>query len=236
MIKKYEEDYGVKNYNKRYIDNNYINDNKDNYDNKNKGEEVLKKFRNKMAARGTRGIMSIRRAFMIADDDNSKRLDFNEFKKFCHDYRIGLNDDEIKELFNQFDRDGSGHIDYEEFVYSTEGQMNDFRKNIVKKVFDKLDKNKNGALELDDIRDTYNAKKHPDVVNGKKSEDEVLAEFLDTLYEGNLIRVIRRVEEFVKSFETSVEHIGDYNLKKKLGEMHDKIKRDLPFASSLYLE
>ena len=65
--------------------------------------------------------------------------------------------------------------------------------------------------------------------------NKLIAEYY-TLYEGNLIRVIRRVEEFVKSFETSVEHIGDYNLKKKLGEMHDKIKRDLPFASSLYLE
>jgi hypothetical protein len=26
----------------------------------------------------------------------------------------------------------------------------------------------------------YNAKKHPDVINGKRSEDEVLCEFLDT--------------------------------------------------------
>jgi len=33
-----------------------------------------------------------------------------------------------------------------------------------------------------------------------------------------------------------VEHIGDYNLKKKLEEMQVKIKRDLPFAASLYLE
>ena len=57
-----------------------------------------------------------------------------------------------------------------------------------------------------------------------------------TLYEGNLIRIIRRVEEFTKNFETSVEHVGDYNLKKKLEEMQQKIKRGLPFASSLYLE
>ena len=148
--------------------------------NKNKGDDVLNKFRNKMAARGTRGIMSIRRAFMIADDDNSKTVDLKEFKKFCHDYRIDLNEDEIEELFKKFDRDGSGHIDYEEFVYNTNGQMNDFRKNIVKKVFDKLDKNKNGTVELEDIRGIYNAKKHPDVLSGKKSEDEILAEFLDT--------------------------------------------------------
>ena len=38
-----------------------------------------------------------------------------------------------------------------------------------------------------------------------------------TLYEGNLIRIIRRVEEFTKNFETSVEHVGDNNLKKKIG-------------------
>ena len=65
--------------------------------------------------------------------------------------------------------------------------------------------------------------------------DKLIAEYY-TLYEGSLIRVIRRVEEFSKSFETSVEYIGDYNLKKKLEEMEEKIKRDLPFASSLYLE
>ena len=65
--------------------------------------------------------------------------------------------------------------------------------------------------------------------------DKLIAEYY-TLYEGNLIRVIRRVEEFSKNFESSVEHIGDYNLKKKLEEMQVKIKRDLPFAASLYLE
>ncbi len=52
-----------------------------------------------MAARGTRGIMSIRRAFMIADDDNSKALSLNEFKKFCTDYRVQLNEDEVETLF-----------------------------------------------------------------------------------------------------------------------------------------
>jgi len=50
----------------------------------------------------------------------------------------------------------------------------------VKKAFDKLDKNKNGIVEIDDIKDVYNAKNHPDVKLGKKSEEEILSEFLDT--------------------------------------------------------
>ena len=46
--------------------------------------------------------------------------------------------------------------------------------------FDKMDKNCNGFLEVDDIRDAFNGRKHPDVLSGKKTEDEVLAEYLDT--------------------------------------------------------
>jgi len=46
-----------------------------------------------------------------------------------------------------------------------------------------MDKNANGVIELSDIKGTYSAKKHPDVMMGKKSEDEVLYEFLDT-FEG----------------------------------------------------
>lgn len=35
-------------------------------------------------------------------------------------------------------------------------------------------------MELDDIRDLYNAEKHPDVISGKRTSDQVLVEFLET--------------------------------------------------------
>ncbi len=50
----------------------------------------------------------------------------------------------------------------------------------MKKAFTKLDKNGNGIIEIDDIKGTYNAKNHPDVKMGKKTEEEILSEFLDT--------------------------------------------------------
>jgi Ca2+-binding EF-hand superfamily protein len=58
--------------------------------------------------------------------------------------------------------------------------MNTFRKNFVRKAFTKLDRNGNGIIEVDDIKGVYNAKNHPDVKLGKKTEDEVLSDFLDT--------------------------------------------------------
>ena len=70
-------------------------------------------------------------------------------------------------------------------------------------------------------------------VNGI-SFSELIKEYY-TLYEGSLIRVIRRVEEFSKSFITSAQNIGDNNLQSKLEQMENKMKRGLPFTASLYL-
>ena len=35
-------------------------------------------------------------------------------------------------------------------------------------------------MEVSDIKQFYNAKNHPDVRSGKKTEDEILADFLET--------------------------------------------------------
>ena len=46
--------------------------------------------------------------------------------------------------------------------------------------FSKMDKSGNGFIDPEDLIDSYDASKHPDVLAGKKTADEVLREFLDT--------------------------------------------------------
>jgi hypothetical protein len=58
--------------------------------------------------------------------------------------------------------------------------MNQFRVVIATKAFKIMDKDGSGKLDINDIRQTYNAKHHPDVKAGKKTEDQILGEFLDT--------------------------------------------------------
>ena len=58
--------------------------------------------------------------------------------------------------------------------------MNARRQNLVKKAFGVIDKDGSGILDINDIKGTYNAKKHPDVLSGKQAEEDVLLEFLDT--------------------------------------------------------
>lgn len=97
-----------------------------------------------------------------------------------HDFRIGMSERQCGQVYGIFDRDGNGEVSYEEFLRLIRGEMNPFRKNLATRVYKIMDIDKSGNLDINDIRQTYNAKQHPAVKEGKKTEDEVLAEFLDT--------------------------------------------------------
>jgi hypothetical protein len=49
-------------------------------------------MRQKIAARGTRGILAMGKLFKIIDDDNSRSLDGSEFKKVCKELRLNFSD------------------------------------------------------------------------------------------------------------------------------------------------
>jgi Ca2+-binding EF-hand superfamily protein len=71
-------------------------------------------------------------------------------------------------------------INYDEFLRSIVGRMSEKRKNVVILAYKKLDRDGNGVINIDDIKGRYNAANHPDVKLGKKSEEDILYEFLDT--------------------------------------------------------
>lgn len=137
-------------------------------------------FRDKLVARGIRGVIGMARSFKIMDDNKSGTLDIQEFWKALCDYRIPISPEECRQLFDLFDINGDGDISYDELMRSVAGELNPIRKEFVQRAFKKVDKDNSGILDIKDIQGTYNAKHHPDVKAGKKTEDEVLAEFLDT--------------------------------------------------------
>lgn len=93
---------------------------------------------------------------------------------------LGFTPNETEQLFNAMDVSRDGSISYDEFLREVRGPMNKFRENLVKKAFDKIDKDKSGVVDINDIKGVYDASKHPDIKSGKKTEDEVLMEFLET--------------------------------------------------------
>jgi Ca2+-binding EF-hand superfamily protein len=142
--------------------------------------QILTHIQKKVASRGPRGISSLGRKFKIADDNRSGTLDKSEFAKAMHDFRMELNKQQVDAAWGIFDRDGSGEVSYDEFLRTIVGEMNGKRVAVAKKAFQIMDKDKSGQLNINDIRDSFNAKQSPDVQSGKKTEEEVLSEFLDT--------------------------------------------------------
>lgn len=98
------------------------------------------------------------------DDDGSKTISLPEFSKACRDFKVGISDENIPIIFEVFDTNRDGTLNIDEFLMAVRGELNDFRTGLVEKAFRKIDKDGSGMIEIDDIKDTYNASKHPEVI------------------------------------------------------------------------
>jgi len=166
---------------------------------------MVELFRGKLAARGARGVLGMQRIFKVMDDNESGTLDIQEFWKANCDFRIPISQEECRRLFDMFDLNGDGEIDYNELMRSVVGEMSPIRKDLVKKAFNKLDKDASGVIDMKDIQGVYNAKNHPDVKAGKKTEEEVLSEFLDTF---ELHHSLKNLQE--KNRKITLEEFVEY--------------------------
>lgn len=148
---------------------------------------MIERFRKALKARGARGIIGLQRQFKIADDNGSGYLDLPEFTKAVNDFGVEIDPQDIKGLFKSLDIDGSGEISFDEFVRVVVGDMNQFRRSLVERAFKTIDINQDGAVDLEEFKQRYNANMHPDVRSGKRTEDEILVEFMETFEKHNAI-------------------------------------------------
>ena len=82
----------------------------------------------------------------------------------------------------------------------------------MRKAFEKLDIDGSGIVELEDIKKIYRAKHHTDVKLGKKTEEEVLIEFLDTFeMHYSLLHPGSRGDKKI-TFEEFVEYYNNVSL------------------------
>lgn len=141
-------------------------------------DEVLRDVRIQLARRGTVSLQELARCFRINDRDGSGRFDKDEFTLVLSHAKVFLKKQEISMVFRRFDKDRSGCISYDEFVAELGGLFTGRRVAIAKLAFDQFDKDDNGYIDVKDIRGTFDASRHPKVVSGELSEDQVVREFL----------------------------------------------------------
>jgi len=110
----------------------------------------------------------------------------------------------MRKVFTLFDIDNSGSIDFDELIRGVRGPMNAKRLNITRRAFQKFDKDGSGEIDINDLRGVYNASNHPDVKAGKKTEDEVLGEFLET-FEMHHASKMKHERDQIITYEEFVE-------------------------------
>ena len=199
--------------------NNYINDNnKKTYTYQNQmqtqyqkfsyqaeGESALNILKDTILQRGSRGILGMRRSFMIDDEDNAHILTFEHFYKYINNFLIPLSRNQAAALFKLYDKKSSGEIIYDNLINEIVGNINEERKYLLNLAFEKISGGKD-SININLMRTKFYPGGHPDVIIGRRSEQEVLAEFLDNLdYHFNLLNQGKNVEDDEISLQEFIE-------------------------------
>ena len=162
-------------------------------------EVVLRKIKDTIKGRGVHGIRALARMFRIIDDRGNGLLDREEFKFGLMDYGINITEEEFDMVMSVFDANGDGVISFDEFIGAISDPPNEFRQQYINAAYAKLDVNGDGQVTIDDVKLRYNCSKHPDVVAGRKTENEVLGSFM-SLWDTQEKDGIVTIAEFTKYY------------------------------------
>ncbi|KAH7468571.1 Calcyphosin-like protein [Phytophthora ramorum] len=170
--------------------------------------QSLEMLRDSLYEHGARGIRGLGRKFRIVDDDGNRSLSLEEFSKAIREHALDLTEKEVEELFHFIDANNSGGVNFDEFLLAVRGELNERRTQLVLMAFKILDADGSGVVDLNDVKGKYNVKQHPDVLQGRKTEDEVLLEFLDTFDGGEKDGKVHP-NEFVRYYANVSASIDD---------------------------
>eukprot|EP00605_Chrysophyceae_sp_TOSAG23-4_P000792 GSChrysophyteH1.ASY1.ANO1.881.1 assembled CDS len=161
---------------------------------------IVKTLKKNLAKHGAHGFVGLQRKFRIADDNGDRKLEHGEFRKVLLETEMHLSEEEIIALFNFFDKTGDGKIDFEEFIRGLRGPLSDRRIHLIDLAYQALDTNGDGIVTAEEVAKLYDASKHPDVITGKRTVDEILTEFLSTFDVGGVVDGKVTRQEFVNYY------------------------------------
>lgn len=137
------------------------------------------KLRTQLFRKGAKSLKGLARIFRVADFSGNGLLDPDEFEEALSQGGLFLKSNELSMLFKYYDSSGDGNISYDEFVTGLAPPLSARRAGLVEKVFAQMDRDGSGVINGKDVNGVYDAKQHPSVKKGEKTEDQVLGEFLN---------------------------------------------------------
>ena len=149
-----------------------------------KGNNFLLDLKNELKRIGVKGLLNIHYKFLTLCS-NIAKISLDDFINILTLNHIHFDYNEFKDIFNYFsiNKNNKNYLDYTSFIRFFKKELNEAKLNIVEKIFlsfqnDTL--NKNDEIPLNLIKNKYKAKRHPDVINGIKTEKEKIKEFRES--------------------------------------------------------
>ena len=174
--------------------NNMISQNNDNNNNitnveRNKQEKdkynyskiILDCLRNILIKRGNKSIFYLQRMLTNCDSGHTGVVSLSQLNNIFRAYNFNIYFYDIKLLFDLFDKNNVGIIQYDNLIKSIVGKMNENRKNLIIKVYENINKDLYGYINIKEIKERYNCYKHPAVIMGNKTHEEVYGDFLECI-------------------------------------------------------
>jgi Ca2+-binding EF-hand superfamily protein len=163
---------------------------------------VVKEFRKLVSAHGgSNGIRTLGAIFRRMDDNGNRHLSAQELQSGIQDYGVRMSLQDCQVLLAAMDRSGRGSLSFDDFLLAMRGKMNAFRLGFVEKAFTIVDRNGNGIVDMSDLKAAYDPSRNPDVMQGQKTADQALREFMavwenDSSVDGKVTK-----EEFIDYYQ-----------------------------------
>lgn len=86
---------------------------------------------------------------------------------------------ELQALMKFYDVNGDGNVSYDEFLSGLRDALNQRRQDMVNKCFTIMDRDGSGQITVSDIANTYDVSMHKEFIEGRKTKQQILEEFLN---------------------------------------------------------
>ncbi|XP_013914965.1 PREDICTED: calcyphosin-2 [Thamnophis sirtalis] len=141
----------------------------------------LDNLRTKLSKRGVRIVSGLGKYFRELDKKQNGNITKADYRQALKVFHLEMTEEDFESLWLVLHDDNNGELDYTEFIRAILGEMDEYRKAFVRKAYMKLDYNKIGRIPMVDIKKCYCARKHPQVIAGYATEEEIKSSFLETL-------------------------------------------------------
>ena len=198
--------------NQEIMSNQNLNQNKDGM--KKYFDNLLHLFQDRININNGMGYYKLLSRLKDKQDKITKTISYEDLLMSIREAGIDISDMDAKDFFILLDLNGQNKILTEELLRLLRGFLNERRKMIIIEKFAKFDLDRRGSTQISLIKSVYNANYHPDVLTGKKKENEVYEDFafsLDTFisYKGIIDQIT--FEDFIEYYSAISASIIDDN-------------------------